>query len=350
MRLLPLILIPLLSMPYAEAKPKKKASGASRMESSDFFSCVQSAVNGRTDEVCVGKGESNGCIGMRLAIDYGFRKTRCFSGTNSACLLPGHKQNNQSQWISVGSGHLSNFLRCVRLRYGSDSESGLQAALADKNFLDFIAQTEDGSANFGLNRGEILLQSLRGRRFSSIIQNSPKALEWEFRELQLLKGGADNPGTAEPENAETTEASKNLSQQGESLGNAWGQAYGVAEPDIQAFNLESWEAPAQATAVAQQLPLPAVDLPTRTPATAPATVSSAPSLTIAPKPRNDLIQRSYKENPYSLGLDKSLFDRVSLTYRRHSPILQNVDLYLKSRPQHPHDVRDEIQRGEAIEL
>lgn len=353
MRQLLLILCTVALVSPAEAKPKKKASGASRMESSDFFSCVQSAVNGRTDEACSTQGDSNPCIGLRLAMENSTLTTRCFvHGQNGTCTRQGHKQNDQPQWIGVAAGHLGHFMRCVRARYGSDNESGTQAALADKNLLEFLSRIDDGSGQYGMRKGQILEQSLRGRLFSTIIHTSPRAADIDPALLRLLKGAADNPNVGEPETSASSGdnseagAKLNLSQQGQSFANAYADAFGVPAPEVEPFNPASLEQSANitsATSVGDAEREPAA-LPT-----APAVESIASKQTKAPAP-NSVALRSYQENPYSLGLDRTLFDRVSLTYRKHSASMENMDLLLKLAPPRTHDVRDEIQRGGAIEL
>jgi hypothetical protein len=61
--------------------------------------------------------------------------------------------------------------------------------------------------------------------------------------------------------------------------------------------------------------------------------------------------RSIKANPYSLGLDLSLFDRVSLAYQKRSEGLRGLNDYVKRLPKRePKTVRDLLERNKEMEL
>ena len=61
--------------------------------------------------------------------------------------------------------------------------------------------------------------------------------------------------------------------------------------------------------------------------------------------------RNVKANPYSLGLDLNLFDRVSLAYQKRFPEMRGVNDYVKSLPRHePKTVRDLLERNKEMEL
>lgn len=349
MRLHVLILACALFPQNADAKQKRVSGGASQMEPSDFFACVNAAVNGRTDEVCATRGESNDCIGMRLAFEYTLQETRCDKAAHGRCIIFGHKQNSQPQWVSVASGHVANFMGCIRHRYGGDASSGAKEALTDKSLLEFLRRLDDGGGRWGLANGEILIRTLQGHRLSTILASSWEAKDMPTDQFALIKQGADVPAPNDDYDESLEEKTKNPAQRGTSLVYAWSHAYGSA-PDPANFDPADWPN----------------DSPIKTPKPAPARPQALPEVsaevadTIAPrrlasttKPRTartGVVEREYRENPYTLGLDLTLFDRVSSTYRRHSPSLESIDLFLKAPKAGYRDVRDEIHRGEAIEL
>jgi hypothetical protein len=53
--------------------------------------------------------------------------------------------------------------------------------------------------------------------------------------------------------------------------------------------------------------------------------------------------------PYSLGLDRNLFERVSSAYRRNSPELNGMEEYLKAySPPPAKDYSDLLKRGGTL--
>lgn len=65
----------------------------------------------------------------------------------------------------------------------------------------------------------------------------------------------------------------------------------------------------------------------------------------------NVYKRVIKNNIYSLGLDRSLFERISAAYMRRLSELQPMGEYLKMTPKGPpKDVKELIQRGRPVNL
>lgn len=324
----------LLSVSHAEAKRLHVNSGASRMDASEFFSCMESALNGRDDGECSYYGQAPECIGARLALEFGLLRSKCLYRDQGACRVYGHKERSQSQWMSTASGHIALVMECVRHRYGNEESNGRREALQDPQLLAFLRSVPDGSHHFGYKNGEILERSLSDERLSSILARSPVATDLGREELEQLKQAADNPIAIRDPDGKSGRG-ENLTQEGASFASAYKEAFAdrpTTSPDL---------TPVEENASRPVLrPTLARTEKEKEPARKPATEKHVP---------DHIFAREYKENPYSLGLDRTLFDRVSLAYRRYSSDLRTMDMYIKtakSRP--PRDLSEALARGRAL--
>lgn len=326
----------LFTMAHAEAKPKRMAGGASRMDGSEFYSCVQSSLNGRTDGECAHYGQALECIGARLALEYSFLRSKCMYRDQAGCRVHGHKDNTQSQWMSAASGHIALFMECVKHRYGRDGSNGRKEALVDPQLRALLHEIPDGSFHFGFSNGEILLRSLRDERLSSILADSPSARILAEDELETLKQAADNPIAIRDPDGKSGRG-VNPTQSGVNFKRAYHRHFGSV-PEYLPFHPSDWEAPSP---YASSTP----PIPVREPAQVPLPEPKAE----LKKVPDHIFAREYKENPYSLGLDRTLFDRVSLTYRRHAHELKGLDAFIRTANQRaPKDLSEALRRGESL--
>lgn len=343
-----LVLALLFVVAHAEAKPKRAAGGASRMDGSEFYSCVQSALNGRFDGDCAFYGLAPECIGANLALDYSFRKLDCKQHGRSGCRVHGYLDASQADWMSTASGHIALFMDCVRHRYGTPESNGRKEALADPQLLTLLRSIPDGSIFLGYENGEILRRSLTDERLSSILAKSPKARDLPFDELELLKQAADNPIAIRDPERNPDARGNNPTQNGEQFRHAFASSFGFL-PELQAFSPDEWASsappvtvggtPAGALAVDETAAKGESSEPT----------SRAPAAAGGTSTPDHVFVREYKENPYSLGLDRTLFDRVSLTYRRHASDLKSMEMYLRAAgKREPRDLSEALRRGRAL--
>lgn len=316
-----LILLALLaSLPEAVAKPKR--SGASQMES--FATCVETSVLGDAEGECRGRGESENCIGVRRALELSEKKTKCLRLRGQDCEEWGHGEKTQSEWISVAAAHLAKFGVCIRDRYGSETSNGLEEALADEGLLTLLKKLDDGGKVFRLGDSAILIRSLHGDRFSHIIGNSPIVRELPTREVYLFKDAADTPAVLGRNPASSGEHSSNPSQEGEDFSAQFKEyAQATAAPQLpQEIRVEQ----RVAAPIAVKIDTPAV------------------AMELKEKAENRLL-----ENPYSLGLDRSLFERVSSVYRRRGGELKGTDDFIRSNlPPPAKDLGELLSRGGTL--
>lgn len=329
------ILITLLSLaPEAFAGPKRasatRATGASTMP--DFVSCVQEAVLGRTQGECGLHPESEPCVGLRRALENSQKKTECHKMEQGVCRLWSHNGWSESRWISVAAGHLANFGTCVRKQYGSDTNPGLKEALADQGLLAFLKKLEDGGKVFQLTGSALLMGALKEERFSAMIENSPFAKNRTPHEMYLLKGAADTPS---PDAALQSPAA----------------AYAGGEGSNPASEGEDFEAFAKTLyASSEETTEPPVveSTPRKDPGRERKAAESFYALRFSKAPPPSA-RVPASRSPYSLGLDRNLFERVSSAYHRNSPALSGMEEYLKAySPPPAKDYSDLLKRGGTL--
>lgn len=318
-----LLTLSLAIAPEAWAKPKR--SGASTMP--DFVTCVQEAVIGRTDGDCGRYPESEPCVGMRRAFENSQKKTECQKTEQGVCRLWSHNGWSESKWISVAAGHLANFGECVKKQYGSETSSGLKEALNDPSLVAFVKKLEDGGKVFRLSDSALLMGALRGDRLSTLIENSPFAKERSPHDLYLLKGAADTPSPLASTRQVEGEGS-NPALEGEDFTKLARGLLGEPEDVAISATLES----------------------SGEGRTDPLKIAAAKSFyqlrfsTPPPAPRAPASRM-----PYSLGLDRTIFERVSSAYRRNSQSLSGMEEYLKAyAPEPPKDYSDLLRRGGTL--
>lgn len=318
------ILFMMLLSPVVFAGFKKSTSGAS-IDPHDFFSCMEKSVQGDNEGKCVNNGEANQCVGVKRALEDYTKNTKCFQKNNGICLTYGHLQNTQMQWLSTAAGHLAVFHLCVSDRFGASDEKDLSPALNDQNFLNFLRKVDDGSGALGLPNGSVLKRSLQGEKLGTIIASSPEGKKIPSKDIDSMKDSANNPIVIDLETVEKIGGS-NPASEGESWGvlrTAFIEGVEEAESNARVFSPKVIEAKKIEE-------------------------SRTPAATVARNP--NIFYRTYKSNPYSLGLDTNLFERVSNTYQKQFRSLQGIDDYVRSDLKAPQDIKSFIQKGGAIEL
>lgn len=336
------LLLLMLSSP-AEAGPKQKRSGASRQDSPAFVACVEDSVLGSKEQACEGKGNSDACVGLRRALELSRKKTTCLRPRGPDCEEWGHDGRTQSEWVSLAAAHLADFGSCVRKQYGSEESSGLAEALADESLITLLKKLDDGSKFYRMGESAVLIRTLHGDRFSRILERSPLAKEIKPADFFALKDAADTPAVFDPEivNAGSGAGSgagggggggegKSPAQMGENFSEIF-SAY-LAEGS--AASMAQVNGPiSQGPSIVGQ---PAAAITARTLAS---TFKSLPS---SPKGRR-------LNNPYSLGLDRTLFERVTDAYQRRGSELRGTDEYIRSfKPAPPRDLGELLSRGGTL--
>lgn len=323
------LLIALLTLaPEAFAKPKR--SGASTMP--DFVSCVQETVLGRTEGECGLHPESEPCVGLRRALENSQKKTECHKMEQGVCRLWSHNGWSESKWISVAAGHLANFGTCVKKQYGGENSSGLKEALADQGLIAFLKKLEDGGKIFQLGGSALLMGALKEERFSTLIENSPFARNRTPHEMHLLKGAADTPSpyasAKAPSAAYAGGEGSNPASEGDNFDELAKALYASYEEAVVSSVIEA--APKKDDAKEKEAAQSFYDL----------------RFTKAPQPA---AREPASRSPYSLGLDRNLFERVSSAYRRNSPELSGMEEYLKAySPPPAKDYSDLLKRGGTL--
>jgi hypothetical protein len=295
----------------------RSSSGASARPSATS-ECLQTAMNGRIEGECADDAEVDNCVGLKLALRNSMRQDQCRARAGQGCLVYSYRQNTQAQWIAVAGGYLAEALQCVRTQYGSEESNGFQEALADPAFRLKLSRLDDGASAFGLHEGALFTRILKGEEFSGVLRGTPAWAEIDTREKDRMLAAAEAPTAINSEQVTGKLAAKERPQ----------AAWQVAIP-----------APFVAT-----IPLPRSEVPaaSRTPAASPVS---------APAPSGVYV-RVIKQNPYSLGLDLTLFERVSSAYQKRGEELQGMEDFLKRLPkkQEPRDVRELISRSKLGDL
>lgn len=329
----------MLALPAAEARTRLpgKGTGAGGITatgaslSPDFAECVQDSVIGRSDDECTNRGESPPCVGLRRALENSRKQTLCVKKIKDECKSWSHRGLTQEEWVSVAAGHLANFGVCVKKQYGSDESLGFAEAYADENLVAFLRELDDGSKVFRLPGGSVLVNALQENRFGYLIENSPYARERTPHDLYLIKDAAETPAMFNKEVVANAEGfGPNPAQEGENFRELI-QRYGVAEVAPEPGRVPA----AQTKRGSPAPPAPATDKPRPWPLPKPSAPASAAA--------------SARENPYSLGLDRTLFERVNSAYRKRAESLRGLEDYVKTySPAPPKDMSDLLSRGGTL--
>ena len=298
------------------AEAKVRSSGASQM--GGFVSCVQESVLGSSTGPCAGKEESPACIGLRRALEFSAKKTDCVIKRGNGCEEWGHKDRAQAEWASIAAAHLAKFGICVKEKYGSEESSGLKEALADDSLLSFLQQLDDGSGVYRFQKSHILVRALHGDRFGYVLQKSPVAKDYTPHYYHKITDGADTPAPLKNAFQTTAEGEEsNPSSEGETFAEA---ARNFLE-----------DSPKGSLFVAAHQ----------------ATVRNL--ATPEPKKIAPVVRNSRERNPYSLGLDESLFQRVSTVYYKKTPELRGLDQFVKEfPPPPPRDISELLSKGGSL--
>ncbi len=255
------------------------AEAAAGMSASGFEQCVQGALSGHDQNECAEDSDSVYCVGLTRSLENFDRKQKCLN-----CAGYVQQDYRASEWVAIAAGHLGAFSECLSLRHGSEEDpTGLAAAQNDPQLALLLEITDDGAGFLGLKKGSIAKQLLAGMTFPEIIAKAPRAQEFSPEDLRLFRVSAANP---------------------------------------------------MAVRALQEKELIAV--PFRSPQRALAYQKAQGQLPAQPTPSRITAEAS----PYSLGLDLSLFQRVSRAYQRQG---RNVREFMPQKK--PLDVRDLIERG-----
>jgi hypothetical protein len=314
-----------LAFPAGSAAKSKPRSGAS-LAGFDFTACVEKAVLGSNEGECAAHPESEPCVGLRRALENSQKHVTCAKSQNGRCLSWSFHGKTEDHWISIAAGHLANFGICIRKRYGSDDETGLEAARGDARLVNFLKKIDDGGEAFQLTGSAILLGALDGKKFSRIIQESPFAKEHTPHELHLLKEAADTPSSlAVQRETEAFEDASNPAAEGESFVDL-AKALDQAGESSGAQVLETISAPGRRTKLKKAK-------------------ESFYRLRSARTPKSE----ARAPSSYGLGLDRTLFERVNSAYQRQAPGLRGMEEYLRAYPPSPPaDYSDLLKRGGTL--
>lgn len=276
----------------------------------ELHECVERSVLGRADGECELEPDGDLCTGLKRSLQNFRRPEQCTSRAGSACIQYSYKQNSQAQWLSVASGYVAAFKQCVTKNYGSDDDNGFHEALADGAFIAYLKSLDDGGAQLEFKTGTILERTLKGENFPSIFRSSKLQGTFTREERESFLIGAETVFPI-PDFLGTAEEKTNFAPR----------------------TRHSFE------------PAP--------PARAPAGEAKPIVKITPPAPPSAPVEEKRRYMPYSLGLDRSLFERVRAVYRLKAPAMRGFDDYIKrlpASPEEPTDVRDLIKRGRTIEL
>ncbi len=309
--------------------PKAKRSGASSMmDPMDFSSCVKESIQGSKEGKCAVNEETPSCLGLRKSLEYFREKKNCMQWRGQECQEWGTRGKTQAHWMSIAAGHLSKFGVCIRKRYGSDDDNGIKAAAADNQLIQALKKMQDGGSTLGLREGELLPLILAGDRFSVILQAVPIADDYKPHDYFRIKDAADNPAKIEFLNISDEEYQARRS------------SYASSEDPFYDF-VEEYQS-AEATVVETNGP-PKSNLPIADPVVATVEQNRIPANSFeSPKPKVMV------NNPYTLGLDRSLFERISIVYQKRAHEFRTVDDLVKRTAPPARDLRELLNRGETL--
>jgi hypothetical protein len=310
---------------HPSAKPKRSGA-SSMMDPLDFSSCVKESVQGSKEGKCAANEENPSCLGLKKSLEYFREKHSCLHWRGTECQEWGSRGKTQAQWMAIAAGHLSKFGVCIRKRYGSEDDNGLKAAAADRQLLQALRKMQDGASVLGYLEGELLPLALSGDRFSQILQVSTLADDYKPHDFYRIKDAADNP--AKMEFLQLTE--DELQSRRANYTSEEDPFYEFVEANQSSGPISVEVAGSEKTITPQELkknPDPARTL---------ATLAEAPKTKV---PLN---------NPYTLGLDRSLFERISIVYQKRAHEFRSVDDLVKSSAPPARDVRELLNRGETL--
>ncbi len=263
-------------------------------EASDLLTCVDLAVKGSPN--C----QEASCRGLKQSMENFRKKSSCLRGSNDHCAQWGHEGQSQAKWLSLAAAHLGAFGVCITNHYGAEDEGGYERAMADSSFMGKIKAMEDGSSAFQLLDSSLLLETLdQKRRFSTVLKNSPLALQLTIEELEVFIVAADNPIPLQVEEESI-------------LGSTVIQAKTLRAQKTRDATLYSAKTKREPTALPPKIQ---PKIPTK----------------------------------IRLTIDSDLFARVSSAYQRNARELRGIDDYLKMNPPPPaKDISELLRRGGSL--
>ncbi len=332
-----LTIMPALAAP-PEATKQKRTGSSSMMDAFDFSSCVKESVYGATEGKCSNNEDLPSCLGLKKSLENFREQEDCMHWRGSSCIEWGSKGRTQAQWMAIAAGHLSKFGVCIRKRYGSENDNGLQAAAADAQLKSALKKLADGSPILGYLQGELLIKALNGDRFSVLLEKSELSEKFSSHDFFRIKDAADNPAKIEfiQLNEEEKIARRSSSSQ---------------DPDGDPFQ-EYIDANSSAESVSIgseiQTSLDASPALTKKDPQHPSG-NSVFGTKRDPASNTEKKFSSRIRNPYSLGLDQSLFERVSQTYQKRAHEFRSIDELVRTQKIGPaKDFRELLERGETL--
>jgi len=304
---------------------KRKASGASSMGGKSSMGCFKNAVEGNPD--CAQRADEPVCLGLKKSLENSLKKSECLKRFGSECMEWGHNEKTQSEWISIAAFHLSEFGLCVKAKYGSENSNGRTEALQDQSFLTFIEQLEDGSADYLLDRQEILLRTLRGDRFSFILKDSDLQRKLGPSIFHRLVNAAD---TAAP-----------LKKEG-----------GVIEEELHLSRQNHGEKPSSFKDI-MNFRNP-IDSERERPSNLILSKTNSAETekhirNIATQAQGEKKLKIRTKSLYSLGLDLSIFDQISIAYAKKEKEMKGLDQFVLENPVAPaKDLREALRLGSGL--
>lgn len=317
-----------------DAAKAKRTGSSSMMDAFDFSSCVKESVSGSTEGKCSSNSDLPSCLGLQKSLEYFRDQEECMHWKGSNCVEWGSRGRTQAQWMAIAAGHLSKFGVCIRKRYGSDSDNGLRAAVADSHLKTALKKLNDGASNIGYLEGDLLVKVLNGDRLSVILEASPLSEKYTSHDFFRIKDAADNPAKIDfiQMSEEEKVARRNLNSQ---------------DPNGDPFE-EYLEAHSSSDSVSIGAEL---KVSQEQPAAIPQSENSIASQKMDRLPASSIERKisNRTRNPYSLGLDQSLFERVSQTYQRRAHEFRSIDELVRTQKIGPaKDFRELLQRGETL--
>lgn len=306
---------------------KRKSSGASTMGGKSSMPCFRNAIEGNPD--CAQRADEPVCLGLKKSLENSLKKSDCIRRSGSECVEWGHNEKTQSEWVSIASFHLSEFGLCVKNKYGNENSNGLREALLDPSFLAFIEQQEDGSGDYLLDRQEILMRTLRGERFSQILNTSPLQKKLGNSTFHRLVDAADTPAPLKKEELAKVE-------------------------DTLIPERNSFRKPKSPFSISNEMHAAATqnnsDIFNRNSQTINNSIETENYIReIAQSAQGKSKQKLRQKNSYSLGLDLNIFDRISIAYGRKEKEMQGMERYLLEYPVPPvKDMREALNRGGGL--
>jgi hypothetical protein len=292
--------------------------------SSQVQHCVLESVEGKKVEECSERTESDECIGLRRSAEFSQRKSFCKTSVSSNCIRWGHLNNTDTSWVAVASYHQRKLERCLETEYGPLEKGGIEAIKRDLPFMDWLAGLDDGGSAFGLKKSGFIMALLEGATFREAVLGSPVGSTLTPGNAVAYRDAIDEGDSS----FETGSARPPSSLSKETEG----------PPDVKKKNRRRSLA-SNANGEASDPTMGSIAIPT--------IVYRAPTSLAPPTP---VSIRSRQKSPYSLGLDRSLFEQISAAYQKRETELVGTEYFLRkiSPLNAPKDLSDALKRGTGL--